>query len=88
MAGARSETSANDDFGMKPVNKCRARDRRPFAVPAEPERPRLGGGPRRRALGGSGLVKANPRCVPEVSRPQRKSLCLAACYQSDKPEQS
>src|SRR5258708_5449129 len=32
------------------TEQSRARDRRPRAVPAEPERPHLGGGPRRMAL--------------------------------------
>src|SRR5712692_3851352 len=32
----------------------------------------------RHSLCGSGPIKANPRFAPEVSRPQRKSLCLGA----------
>jgi hypothetical protein len=35
-----------------------------------------------RALCGSGLAKANPRFTPEVSRSERKSLCLGG-FESD-----
>ena len=46
--GVREEHPTNEQTA---ANKRRARDRRPFADSAERERIRLGGGPRRRALG-------------------------------------
>ena len=46
-----SEWSLRVKLGCSMPNKRRARDRRPVAIPAKPEKSRLGGGPRRRALG-------------------------------------
>jgi RimJ/RimL family protein N-acetyltransferase len=46
-------TAATRSRGGLDGYQSRARDRRPLAVPAEREKIRLGGGPRRRALGGA-----------------------------------
>jgi len=54
---------------MGAAQRSRARDRRPLADTAEPEKAHPGGGPRRRALGSQGSLAQRVRLIQHFLKP-------------------